>query len=191
MFVRLFIQHVSRCLIAGIVALLPLAGLVLTIAYLEHTLAASGLAATRFYFPGLGLLLAAVMLYLIGLIVSTVLGRWMWMRVDRLFTRLPLLGRLYQTLKQILGYGDAEEALFLRVVLVRNLSGEGAEIAFHTNDERDADGRPCAVVFVPGVPNPMAGRLLRVAPESLVTMPVSVNEAMKTLVSLGKIPLVR
>jgi uncharacterized membrane protein len=105
-------KHISRCFLAGIVALLPIGGFVVAVAYLEATIASSWLAKQPFYFPGLGLLVSAAAIYLIGLTVSTFLGRWLWKRVDRLFDSLPALGRLYQTLKQIIGYGEGKRRFF-------------------------------------------------------------------------------
>ncbi|MSR58002.1 MAG: hypothetical protein EXS05_10040, partial [Planctomycetaceae bacterium] len=51
-------QHlgVTRCLLAGLVALLPIGGFVLTVVYLERSIAESWLARQPFYFPGLGLI---------------------------------------------------------------------------------------------------------------------------------------
>ena len=90
-------KHVSRCLVAGIVALLPIAGVVLTVVYLEATISGSWLKEEDWYFPGLGILAVVVLIYIIGLIVSSFLGRWLWTRVDRLLERVPALGQLPDT----------------------------------------------------------------------------------------------
>ena len=111
-------RHISRTLVTGLVALLPIAGLVFSIIYLEKMVAGDWLTRLPFYFPGFGIIAAALAIYLIGLLVSTFLGRWAWRRIDALMHSLPALGQLYRTLKQILGYGDGKDALFQRVVLV-------------------------------------------------------------------------
>ena len=51
-------HHFTRCLIAGIVAIMPLGGVVATVVYLEKQLAVSWLKAQGFYFYGLGMLAA-------------------------------------------------------------------------------------------------------------------------------------
>src|SRR5260370_12423509 len=112
-------RHVTRCFLAGIVALLPIGGFVLTVAYLEAMIAESWLAKQPFYFPGLGLLATAAAIYLIGLTVSTFLGRWLWTRGDFLFDRLPALGRVYSTLQQNIGFGGREECIFQSAGLSR------------------------------------------------------------------------
>ncbi|MBN1443970.1 MAG: DUF502 domain-containing protein [Planctomycetes bacterium] len=185
-----FTRHLSRCFLAGIVALLPIGGLVLTIVYLEYTIAQAWLAAQDFYIPGLGILLAVAAIYAIGLVVSTFLGRWIWDRADRLLGRLPALGSIYQTLKQILGYGEGRDAIFQRVVLVPARAPEGEEIGLVTSEILE-DGKPRKLsVFVPGSPNPAAGRLLIIDPEAARPISTPVSDAMKTLISVGKTPLI-
>jgi uncharacterized membrane protein len=174
--------HLSRCFLAGIVALLPIGGLVLAVAYTESFLRSSLFRESPFYFPGLGLLAVTVAIYLIGLSVTSFLGQWLWRIVDKLFDNLPALGPIYRTLKQILGYGEGKEALFHRVVWVPSRDTAGVQLGLVTQELED--GR--LVVFVPGSPNPTTGRLLGV--ESGAALPVSkhVNDAFKALVSVGK-----
>lgn len=181
------LKHVTQCFIAGVVALLPISALVLSLGYLESSIAKSGLANQPFYFPGCGLILGAVIVYLIGLTVSTFIGRWLWNLVDQVFGRLPVLGRLYQTFKQILGYGEGKDALFHEVVFVRGSQGE--EVGLVTNRAVDANGAAKVIVFLPMAPNALNGRLVVADPESVRPTNLSVNDAMKAMVSLGKTPL--
>ena len=175
-------RHVVRCLIAGIVASLPIGGTVLVFIYMESVLSASWLASKAFYFPGLGLLLVVVALYVIGVFVTTFLGRWIWRRLDSGLSRLPLVGGLYQTLKQILGYGGGADAIFQQVVLVPSEDTGGVQIGLVT--DRRADGK--LAVFLPGSPNPTAGRLVLIEEEGLTALQNPVVDALKTLVSVGK-----
>ncbi|HEY3969063.1 MAG TPA: DUF502 domain-containing protein [Planctomycetaceae bacterium] len=188
---QLLSRHLSRCFLAGLVALLPIGGLVLTVVYLEATLAGSWLAKQPWYFPGLGLLATAAIIYAMGLTVSTFLGRWAWNRLDLLFDSLPALGRLYQTLKQIIGYGEGKDAIFLRVVLLRGCSPDGEELGLVTNETIDAAGLGKLIVFVPGAPNPTAGRLIVIDPARTVPLSMTVSDALKTLLSVGKTPMMR
>jgi len=186
-------RHVTRCFIGGVVALLPIGGVVLTIVYLESTLAESWLARQPYYFPGMGIIAAVLIIYLIGLAVTSFIGSWIWKRVDRMLARLPALGQLYQTLKQVLGYGEGEGALFERVVLVRNLDHDGWELGLVTREDRagsgQSEGETRLTVFVPAAPTPTAGRLVIVDPSATRPLDVSVGDALKTLVSIGKTPL--
>jgi len=177
--------HLTRCLVAGFVALLPVGGFVLSVGYAEYMIAEWWLQEQDFYFPGLGLLGVGLILYLVGLVVSTFLGRWLWKRVDALLNRLPTLGQLYQTLKQVLGYGEGKDAMFREVVLVPGREPDTEELGLVTGDApRGPEQR--LLVFIPGAPNPAAGRLILVEPGRVRKTDLAVSDALKTLVSLGK-----
>lgn len=179
-------KHITGSLIAGIVALLPVGGLIFIIGYLESTISSSGLSYMPFYFPGFGLLAAAIFIYLIGLLVTTFIGKWIWKRVDSIIDKLPALGRIYQTLKQILGYGEGKDAIFYEVVLVPSKDIKSEELGLVTNKIVDAEGKTKLVIFIPGVPNPTSGRLIVMDKELVKPLSMPVNEALKTLVSMGK-----
>ncbi|MBE9529384.1 MAG: DUF502 domain-containing protein [Proteobacteria bacterium] len=179
-------KHITTCLIAGVVAVLPIGGLIITVGYLESTISSSGISKMPFYFPGFGLLTAAVLIYLIGLGVTTFVGRWIWARIDRALDRLPALGGLYQTLKQILGYGEGEDAIFYETVLVPGKNTEGEELGLVTNKISDGKGGTKLVIFIPGVPNPTSGRMIIVDYGTVKPLAMPVNETLKALVSMGK-----
>jgi uncharacterized membrane protein len=180
-------RHVTRCLVAGLVALLPIGGAVLGIAWLEHALSESWRGQVSWYFPGLGLVLAVAAIYAVGLFVTTFLGRWLWRRADRLLESLPLLGTLYQSLKEVLGYDTARGRFFEGVVAVRAV--EGYEIGLITGTTNGPDGQPHAIVFVPSSPNPTNGRLLLVPADRLQRLELRASDALRGLVSMGKTPL--
>jgi uncharacterized membrane protein len=181
-----FYKHITSSFIAGIVAILPVGGLIITIGYLESTISSSGLSKMPFYFPGFGLLAAAIFIYLIGLAVTTFIGKWIWKRVDRILDKLPALGSIYQTLKQILGYGEGEVAIFYEAVLVPGRDFQSEEMGLVTNRITDDEGKSKLVIFIPGVPNPTSGRLVVMDKESVKTLSMPVNETLKALVSMGK-----
>lgn len=180
-------RHVTRCLVAGIVALLPLGGAVFAVVGLENMLTEPWRSRGGFYFPGLGLLLALLTVYLIGLFVTTFVGRWLWRRVDRLLEHTPLLGTLYQSLKEVLGYDTTRERFFRGVVAVP--ADEGFELGFVTGESQGPDGRMHTLVFVPSSPNPTNGKLLLVDPARLQPLDVRTADALRALVSMGKTPL--
>jgi uncharacterized membrane protein len=179
-------RHFTKNILAGVVAILPIGGLILTIGYLETSISSAGLTRLPFYFPGLGILLVLVLIYLIGLILTTFIGKWLWNLIDKLLNNLPALGKLYQTLKQILGYGEGEDAIFQQTVLVPAQGGSGLEIGLVTNRIKLPDGSENLVIFIPGSPNPTSGRLVISKPEMVTLTKIPVNSAFKILVAAGK-----
>ncbi len=177
-------KHFVVCLITGLVAILPIGGTILLIVFAERSL--SPLVPARFYFPGEGLLLVIAVIYLLGLTLTSVIGHWLWNALDAGLTRLPGLGMLYRTLKQILGLDAGEGALFQRVVLVPDDSTGSVEIGLVTASDGQGDTTQL-VVFVPNSPNPSQGRLLRIAASRVTSTDWSIDKALKALFSLGKI----
>lgn len=179
------LRHVTRCLVAGIVALLPVGGLVLGVFYLEKTLSES-FDDQGWYFWGLGLMLALAAIYVVGLFVTTFVGRWLWKAVDKLLERLPLIGTLYQSLKEVLGYDTERDRFFEAVVAVQ--VDEGFEIGLVTGKADGPDGTEHTLVFVPSSPNPTNGRLLLLPEERIRKLDLRAADALRGLVSMGKTP---
>lgn len=180
-------RHVTRCLVGGVVALLPIGGTILGVTYLEATITAGWRDEVSWYFPGLGLVLAVLVVYVVGLFVTTFLGRWLWRTADKLLERLPLIGTLYQSLKEVLGYDTQKDRFFEAVVAVR--VDEGFEIGLVTGKADGPDGTEHTLVFVPSAPNPSNGRLLLLPPERIQTLDLRAADALRGLVSMGKTPL--
>ena len=180
-------RHITRCLVGGVVALLPIGGTVLGVVYLEAKLTESWRADVSWYFPGLGLLLALGVIYAIGLFVTTFLGRWLWRRVDGVLERVPLVGSLYQSLKEVLGYDSSRDRFFEQVVAVP--VDDGFEIGLVTGTAPGPGGEEHSVVFVPSSPNPTNGRLLLLPLDSLRKLDLRAADALRGLVSMGKTPL--
>lgn len=156
------------------------------VATFENMISNSGLSKLPFYFPGLGILLAALSVYAIGLAVTTFIGNWIWSKIDQLLKKLPALGRLYNTLKQILGYGDGKDALFHETVLVSLNHNSSRELGLVTNRVKDESGQEKWIVFVPGVPNPTTGRMLLISPEDVTRINLPVSDTIKSIVAMGK-----
>lgn len=178
-------RHFIKCLLGGLVAALPIGGLALILYWMDTKLRilAEG---TGFDFVGVGLLAGLVCLYLLGLIVTTFLGQFLLGLLDKLLSAAPGLKALYQTLKQIAGYGSGKDALFREVVLVRSELNGTLELGLVTEEHRPEDQEPKLFVFIPGSPNPAAGRLTLIRRGDCVETKIPVDVALKALFSAGK-----
>lgn len=177
-------RHITNCLVAGVVALLPLGGLLMTVYYFENQVAGVWLKDQGFYFFGLGLILATLTLYLIGLIVSSLLGRWLFRKLDAILDHMPVLGTLYKTLKQLVGYGEGPQGLFKRVVWVTRDEASRFELGLVTMEASPATSGRVAV-FLPAGPTPTTGLLLYLDESRLIPTSMSIHEALQVIVSLG------
>lgn len=179
-------KHITTSLLTGLVAILPIGGLVMTIGYLESSISKSGLYQLSFYFPGLGILLVLMLIYFIGLLLTTFVGKWIWNKIDNILNNLPALGSLYVSLKQILGYGEGKDAIFQQTVLLPAQGGSGMEFGLITNRVNLPDGSEKLIVFIPGSPNPTTGRLIVTQSDAVQITDIPVNATFKLLVAAGK-----
>lgn len=133
----------------------------------------------------LGLAAFVPLLVLLGLFTRNLVGRAFFAFVDRMFDRIPLVKGLFATFKQIAGViGDDKGRTFQKVVLV-TFPGPGSEaLAFVTRDD-PASG--LVAVFLPTTPNPTTGYLLLMAQADVRPVALSVEEAIKLVVSGGAI----
>ncbi|MEK6775585.1 MAG: DUF502 domain-containing protein [bacterium] len=183
-------KHIVNTVLAGIVATLPVMGLIFMVAYLESELRPlAGMIPEPLRFPGIGIVLVIIFLYLVGLAASSIAGRWVMRYSDSVLHRIPGIGTLYKTIKQILGYGEDEGAIFRRVVLVRG-NGMRKELGLVTEEVQDLHGEKKLTVFVPGSPNPGNGRLFFMDPDGCEATDFTVDSVLKTLLSLGKTSLI-
>src|ERR1044071_7739421 len=82
--------------------LLVIAPTAITI-YVVWRVVATIAAALRVSGPGLGLVLAAVLISLVGFLVSNVVGQSLVTRADAVFARLPLVKLLYTSIRDLVG----------------------------------------------------------------------------------------
>jgi uncharacterized membrane protein len=71
-------------------------------------------------------------------------------------------------------------------VLVPNNSVGGTEIGLVTASDGEGSNKQL-LVFVPGSPNPAQGRLLRLPAQRVISTDWTVDKALKSLFSLGKV----
>jgi uncharacterized membrane protein len=140
--------------------------------------------------PGLGFLLLAWFVLLVGWLVHRAVGRQLLQWWNAAVLRFPLAGRVYNALSQIVQsvVGD-NRRVFRRTVLVQYPTADLWALGFVTNDTPSAlsafVGEPCINVFLPITPIPHSGYLV-VVPRRLVRdTTLSVEDAMKLVVSMG------
>jgi uncharacterized membrane protein len=172
-------------MLAGVATLLPAFATVASVIYVERAIAQSGLAAHPLYFPGCGLLLVVVGLYVVGVIATTLLGRWFVVVVDGVLNRIPALNSLYRTAKGVLGVGEGKDAFFRCVVLIENPERGVAELGFLTNEIAPAGLGRRQVVFLPSSPNPLVGRLVLAPADRVRRLDIPVQQALQLLLTAG------
>jgi len=177
-------KHFRNTFLTGIFAAIPLAVTVAVVMYVEGATRSPLRDYLNINIPFIGVVLAIVLIYVLGLIINSLVGKWIIGTVDRVLLRVPLLKELYQAWKQVTITPGGKEGMFAKVVLVPVETSGTRAIAFTSGDPIPGDPTTCCV-FVPSMPNPISGRLLFVPIRDCIPLGISAEEAFKLLLSGG------
>jgi uncharacterized membrane protein len=138
--------------------------------------------------PGVGFGVIIILIYIVGLIASNFFGKRLVYYIERyIINKIPVIGYLYSGIKQILeSFSKTSKNGFLKVVFVEFPRKGIKSIGFITKEETDKNGEHQYYVFIPTAPNPTTGFLLIVKKEDLIDTSMSVDEAVKLVISAGK-----
>jgi len=176
-------KHLRNTFLAGIFAAIPVGVTLFLIWYVETATRAPlrNVFNGRFDIPFIGIPITLILVYLLGLAVTSIVGKWAMRLADRLLLRLPLLKDLYQAWKQITVTPGGKEGMYAKVVLVP-LEGEARVLGFTSGECVPGDSQMICV-FVPNCPNPVMGRLYFVEREKAQVLEMTAEEAFKFLLS--------
>lgn len=186
------IKHIKTYIFRGLLAIIPLALSIFVLrllyvgidkrvmGWLDHFIG--------FSIPGLGILLVAVVLFIVGWLASKMVGRQLFQWLERIMSRIPLINTTYQIGKQLSDtLALPEKHVFRKVVLVDYLKPGIWTIGFVTGtiiDKKNNDEK-LLKVFVPTPPNPTSGTMVVVKESETRDPGWTVEEAMKAVISGG------
>ena len=140
--------------------------------------------------PGVGFGVTIVLIYLAGVIASNIVGRRLIHYGESLLAKVPVVRYLYAGIKQILeSFSNPGKTGFMQVVLVEFPKEGMRAIGFITNESYDKSGERLLNVFIPTSPNPTSGFLEIVTEDKIIRTNISVNDALKMVVSAGRVSL--
>lgn len=127
-----------------------------------------------------------VVVYLLGEGATNFVGRRLLAIAESVVLRLPIAKVVYSATKQVAAAFQGRKAgAFKSVVFVEFPSPGMRAVGFVTGEITDAEGTPCATVFIPTTPNPTTGFLQVVPLDALVQTSYSVEDGIKMIMSLG------
>ncbi len=155
------------------------------------THADAGKGAPLWYFSLLAFLVAVLLICLAGRLARNYIGRMVIGWTDRLLLHIPLLNKIYSTVKQVNeAFSPSNKSSFSQVVLVPFPHQNSRSIAFVTGEDPflcTPNGENYTSVFIPTTPNPISGFLVSVPTKDLIKLDISVADGIKYLISLGAI----
>jgi uncharacterized membrane protein len=149
--------------------------------------------AIGFTIPGLGIILAILIIFLLGLIVHLSemrFFRWFFRWIGNLFFRIPLVGKIYFPIQKIVNFlflsGKKE---FKSACLVEYPRKGVYSIGFITNESEPEfckkTGKKLCNVFMSSSPWPLTGFTIVVEESELIFLDMGVDEALQIIISGG------
>ena len=140
--------------------------------------------------PGLGVIVMLIGLLLTGVFATNIIGQWWLRQGSRLLSNIPIVKSIYSSVKQVSDTLFSSNGNAFREAVLVQYPRDGAwTIAFVTGKP----GGEAALhlpgdylsVYVPTTPNPTSGFFLMVPRTDVVVLQMSVDEALKYVISMG------
>ena len=143
-----------------------------------------------FRIPGLGAVLALIVLFATGVLAANLLGRRLVLWYESLLNRIPLVRTVYGGVKNFAAVVlNDRGSSFKKVLLIEYPSKELYRIAFQTGEDvldvQTATGRDLVPLFIPTSPNAASGFVVFAPRADVVELAMSVEDALKLVISLG------
>lgn len=146
-----------------------------------------------FHIPGAGTLLTLLIVLLTGLVTANIIGQKLVKFWEALLSRIPVVKSIYYSVKQVsdtLFSGNGEA--FRKVLLVHYPHPEAWSVAFQTGTPARQIGELLpdehVSVFIPTAPSPVNGFFFFVKKSETIELDISVDDALKYIVSMGVVP---
>ncbi len=145
------------------------------------------------HIPGLGAILTIVVVFVTGVFATNFFGARLVELWHEILHRIPVVNSIYSSVKQISDTLFSSSGQAFRKALLVQWPREGTwTIAFLTGtpggDVAQHVPEDCLSVYVPTTPNPTGGYFVIVPRKDVVELEMSVDEALKYIISMGVVP---
>src|SRR6201987_1589416 len=190
--------NLRRYLVAGVLVWLPILATVWVVSFMLHLMdltlrvlppAFRPEALVGFPLPGLGALFALIVLLLTGLLVTNLIGRRLVVWGEDLLNRIPVVRTVYGGVKSFAESVFSQSNAFRKVVMVEYPRAGAWSIGFLTAEDvpeiSEKLGEPHVAVYISAALNATAGYLVVVPRRQVVELEMSVDAAMKMIITCG------
>ena len=186
--------HIRRRLIAGLITMTPIVVTVWVSFWIFELVANSKWLASaadftrisdRKFAVTVALLTTVSLVYLVGLLSSTITLRQLFIMAERVLVRIPVIKLFYVTTKQLLDTLNQPAGAKARKIVMVEYPRPGCLGFGFATGESVRDGHVYVHVFVPTTPNPTSGWLFLLKMEEVWEVNYSGEEAMKMILSGG------
>ncbi len=194
-----FARRLRNYLIAGLLIWIPVMVTVWVIRFLSGILDQSLVllppswrpeALVGQYVPGVGVILSFLLLVMTGIVVRNLFGGQIVAGFENLVRRIPVIGAIYGGAKTFSETVLTDKGKSFKQVVLVEFPRKGLfSIGFITCEDMDEvqarTEQDVVCVFVPTTPNPTTGFLVAVDRNEIVRLDMSVDDAIKMLLTLG------
>lgn len=187
-----YLKKIRNKFIQGLLIILPI-GLTLWIVFriLDFLDMLSGkylVGLIGFRIPGLGLLITVLFIFLVGNFTSHYIGKKIYTWIQTQLEKLPIIKAIYSPIKDFANnFSNKDSNNFKQVVLVTYPCAGSYSVGFVTKENVEIGGENMLGVFIPTTPNPTNGFLIYLRSDECKILDISVEEALKMVISLGAI----
>ena len=190
--------NLRRYLIAGVLVWLPILATVWVVTFILHLMdltlkvlppALRPEALVGFSLPGIGAVFALIVLLLTGLLVTNLIGRRLIVWGEELLNRIPVVRTVYGGVKSFAESVFSQSNAFRKVVMVEYPRAGAWSIGFLTAEDvpevSEKLHEPHVAVYISSALNATAGYLVIVPRRAVVELDMSVDAAMKMIITCG------
>ncbi|WP_135078352.1 DUF502 domain-containing protein [Terasakiella sp. SH-1] len=143
-----------------------------------------------FSLPGLGLVIVVIVLTVVGMLTAGFIGKLLVRISEGIMARMPVISGIYSATKQIFETVLAQKSQAFREAVMIEYPRRGIwAIGFITGttkgEVQNLTEEDCVNIFLPTTPNPTSGFLLFVPKKDLIHLNMSVEQAVKMVISGG------
>ena len=187
---RKIVVHVQRTLGAGVLVTMPIGITILVLKFLFDLL--DGILKDPLgllpgpEIPAIGFAVLIISVYLVGIIAAHVLGRRLIGFGHRVLEEVPVVKNIYGTTRSAVELlSNNSDSRYSGVVLIDWPRPGIQSIGLVTSRMVDTTGEEMLAVYIPTTPIPSSGFLVMVAAREVTHTEMSVDDAMKVVISGG------
>jgi uncharacterized membrane protein len=146
-----------------------------------------------YYITAVGVILTVTSNFIVGLIANNFFGKRLISLYEVILDKLPFVKSIYGGIKQVSDtlFSNNSNA-FSKAVLIEFPDAKNYTFAFITGDTDEKIAKilkgKYVNVYVPTTPNPTSGYTLMVPRNKIKEIDVSVDQALKYVISMGVVP---
>ncbi|QMT60351.1 MULTISPECIES: DUF502 domain-containing protein [unclassified Legionella] len=145
------------------------------------------------YIPGFGVILSLLILLITGVVATNYFGQRLVEWGESILIKIPLVRSIYKAVKQVINAVlSTNSEAFRKVVLIEYPRKGLWSIAFQTGAGNTSINNKTKdemiSVFIPTTPNPTSGFLIMTPRSDVIELDMSIDEALKFIISLGVMP---